>query len=61
LTHLLRARLSELPQRLRDFCQLRYEEGLSHREISERLGLCRGSVRWMEERSLRLLSEGANP
>jgi RNA polymerase sigma factor (sigma-70 family) len=49
LLHLLRARAAILPTPLRKFYALRYEEGRSEREIALRLGLCRGSVRWMDE------------
>jgi RNA polymerase sigma factor (sigma-70 family) len=58
LIHLLRIRISALPANLRTFCQLRFEEGLTYQEIADRLGLCRGSVRWMEARSLRILRLG---
>lgn len=48
LEHLLHACVSELPGRLREFYRLHYMEGLSEREIAARLGLCRGSVRWLD-------------
>lgn len=56
LRHLLRARVSSLPERLQLFFTLRYEEGLTCKEISDRLGLCRGSVRNMETRALQSLT-----
>jgi RNA polymerase sigma factor (sigma-70 family) len=48
LEHLLHARVAKLPNRLRDFYRLHYTEGLSEREIASHLGLCRGSVRWLD-------------
>lgn len=55
LLHLLHARAAVLPKRLHDFYLLRYEEGLSQREIAKRLGLCRGSVRCLDRRCLRMV------
>jgi DNA-directed RNA polymerase specialized sigma24 family protein len=55
LLHLLRARAARLPKKLHDFYVLRYEEGLSQREIAKRLGLCRGSVRCLDRRCLRIM------
>lgn len=55
LRHLLRARAALLPKRLHEFYLLRYEEGLSQREIAKRLGLCRGSVRYLDRRCLRMM------
>jgi RNA polymerase sigma factor (sigma-70 family) len=55
LSHLLRAWATLLPKRLHDFYVLRYEEGLSQREIAKRLGLCRGSVRCLNRRCLRMM------
>jgi DNA-directed RNA polymerase specialized sigma24 family protein len=55
LIHLLRARAALLPRRLHDFYLLRYEEGLSQREIAKRLGLCRGSVRCLDRRCFRMM------
>jgi RNA polymerase sigma factor (sigma-70 family) len=52
---LLRARAALLPGRLHDFYLLRYEEGLSQREIAARLGMCRGSVRCLDRRCLRMM------
>lgn len=61
LLHLLRARLSLLPPRLQVFCNLRYRLGLSSHEVSDRLGVSRASVRWLERKALRLLREGKSP
>jgi DNA-directed RNA polymerase specialized sigma24 family protein len=55
LVHLLHARATLLPKRLHDFYLLRYEEGLSQREIAKRLGMCRGSVRCLDRRCLRMV------
>lgn len=55
LLHLLRARADRLPERIRRFYYLRYREGLSQREIAARLGLCRSSVRWMDQQCLRMM------
>lgn len=55
LFHLLRARVALLPKRLREYYVLRYEEGLSQREIARRLGLCRGSIRCLDRRCLRMV------
>jgi RNA polymerase sigma factor (sigma-70 family) len=56
LLHLLRARVSHLPGDVRRFYRLRFLEGLSQREISSRLGLCRSSVRYLERRFLRIVT-----
>ncbi len=55
LRHLLHARAALLPGRLQDFYRLRYEEGLSQREIARRLGVCRGSVRSLDRQCLRMV------
>ena len=55
LEHLLHARVDLLPNRLRDFYRLRYELGLSEREIARRRGICRASVRWLDGRCKRAL------
>lgn len=55
---LLRACAARLPPRLREFFFLRYEKGLSEREIARRLGLCRNSVRWMDRRCLQIMKGG---
>jgi RNA polymerase sigma factor (sigma-70 family) len=48
LDHLLHVRVARLPASLRKFYDLHYQQGLSEREIAERLLLCRSSVRWLE-------------
>src|SRR5262245_4874922 len=55
LLHLLRAKAAIPPSALRRFYTLRYEEGRSEREIAACLGLCRGSIRWMDEKCRRSL------
>ena len=55
LYRLLRSRATRLPGLLRQFYALRYEQALSQREIAKRLGLCRGSVRCLDRRCLRLM------
>jgi RNA polymerase sigma factor (sigma-70 family) len=55
LLHLLRARVALLPKRLQEYYVLRYEAGLSQREIARQLGLCRGSIRWLDRRCLRMV------
>jgi RNA polymerase sigma factor (sigma-70 family) len=53
LLRLLRARAAVLPPRLKEFYFLRYRAGLSERQIADRLGLCRGSVRCLERRCVK--------
>jgi DNA-directed RNA polymerase specialized sigma24 family protein len=53
LMRLLRARAAMLPPRLKEFYFLRYRAGLSERQIADRLGLCRGSIRCLERRCVR--------
>jgi DNA-directed RNA polymerase specialized sigma24 family protein len=48
LGHLLHARVARFSPSLRRFYDLRYLQGLSEREIARSLGLCRGSVRWLD-------------
>ena len=55
LAHLLHARAALLPGLLHDFYLLRYEEGLSQREIAKRMGVSRGSVRCLDRRCLRMV------
>lgn len=52
---LLNSRAAHLPSPLRGFYVLHYVLGLSEREISLRLGICRASVRWMDRRCKALL------
>lgn len=63
MLHLLRAKAAILPSALRRFYTLRYEEGRSEREIAVRLGLCRSSIRWMDEKCRRSFHgpDGASP
>lgn len=56
LAHLLHARVARLPHSLHEFYDLRYLQGLSEREIARFLGLCRGSVRWLDRRCRRELA-----
>jgi RNA polymerase sigma factor (sigma-70 family) len=49
LEHLLHARITELSLRLRNFYNLHYQEGWSERELALRLGICRASVRWLDQ------------
>jgi RNA polymerase sigma factor (sigma-70 family) len=55
LYRLLRSRAARLPRSLKQYYSLRYEQSLSQREVAKRLGLCRGSVRCLDRRCLRLL------
>ncbi len=55
LMRLLRVKAARLPAGLAQFYRLRIQEGLTQREISKRLGLCRGSVRLMERRFVRMM------
>lgn len=52
---LLHSQTSRLPESLRGFYVLRYEEGMSQREIARALGLGRGSVRSLDRRCLCLM------
>ena len=56
LDHLLHARVDSLPERLRQFYDLHYAQGLSEREIARSLGVCRASVRWMDRCCRRLVA-----
>jgi RNA polymerase sigma factor (sigma-70 family) len=58
LNCLVRAQVAHLPKTLRLFCDLRYVEGLTEREIACRMGLCRASVRWLGLRCLKALRAG---
>ena len=55
LAHLLAARVTLLPSFLRRFFYLRYELGLSERDVARRLRLCRSSTRWLERRCRRAI------
>jgi RNA polymerase sigma factor (sigma-70 family) len=50
LHHLLSLRVAVLPRRMREFYELRYAQGMSEREIARAWGLCRASVRWLDQR-----------
>ncbi len=52
---LLHARVARLPARLQRFYGLRYLQGFSQREISAKQGICRASVRWLENECVRRL------
>ena len=52
------AQVAHLPKNLRAFCDLRYAEGMTEREIAGRMGLCRASVRWLGLRFLKALADG---
>jgi RNA polymerase sigma factor (sigma-70 family) len=56
LSLLARARASRLPESLRLFYRLRYEEGFTQREIAQQKRLTRGSVRGMEKQCLRWMT-----
>jgi RNA polymerase sigma factor (sigma-70 family) len=58
LSCLVRAQVALLPKNLRAFCDLRYAEGMTEREIAGRMGLCRASVRWLGVRFLKALADG---
>jgi DNA-directed RNA polymerase specialized sigma24 family protein len=61
LVHLVRARAASLCGSLREFYDLRYEQGLSERVIAERMQVSRSSVRWMEHRCLTAMGAAAEP
>lgn len=50
LDHLLHVQVAQLPAPLRKFYHLHYQQELSEWEIERRLGLCRASVRWLDQR-----------
>jgi RNA polymerase sigma factor (sigma-70 family) len=52
---LLAARVTLLPSSLRRFFHLRYELGLSEREVARLLRICRSSTRWLERRCRRAI------
>jgi DNA-directed RNA polymerase specialized sigma24 family protein len=58
LVNLLRARAASLSRSLREFYELRYEEGLSQRVVAKRMGLCRSSIRLLERRCLIAMGAG---
>ena len=60
LAHLFRARLCRLPQRVQHFCDLRFGQDLSQREIAREMHISRSSVRWIERRCRRELTGPAS-
>ena len=56
LASLVHARAARLPESLRRFYRLRYEEGFTQREIVQHKHLTRGSVRGMEKQCLRWMT-----
>ena len=60
LLHLLHAKAALLPPRLKAFYDLRYGEGLSQRDVAQRMGACRASVRWLERQCLRRIGRTAD-
>ena len=55
LGHLLHVSVAGLPERLRRFYALRYENGYTEREIAVSLGVCRATVRWLDRCCRRVL------
>jgi len=53
---LLHSRVARLPARLRRFYRLRYQQGLSQREIAAKQGICRASVRCLDNQCVRWLA-----
>ena len=58
---LLRAAVSELPEKYRKVIELRYYEDLAYEEISERLGLSLSNVKIQIMRAKQMLSELMQP
>ena len=58
---LLRAAVSELPERYRRVIELRYYEDLAYEEIAERLGLTLSNVKIQSMRAKNMLSELMQP
>ena len=58
---LLRAAVSELPEKYRKVIELRYYEDLAYEEISERLGLSLSNVKIQIMRAKQMLSELMKP
>ena len=57
LEHLLRAKAGTLPAELLEIFDLHYLQGFSEREIARRLGICRASVRWLDCKCRRFVTE----
>jgi RNA polymerase sigma factor (sigma-70 family) len=53
---LMHARVGTFPPRLRRFCELRFEQGYTQRELMNATNLTRGTVREIEKRCLRRLA-----
>jgi RNA polymerase sigma factor (sigma-70 family) len=53
---LLDVQVEALPDRLRRFYELHYNQGLSERETARTLGICRASVRWLDRQLRRLMA-----
>ena len=53
---LVHAHVRALPPSLRRFCELRFEEGYTQRELMESTNLTRGTVREIEKKCLRRLA-----
>ncbi|MDQ6893996.1 MAG: sigma-70 family RNA polymerase sigma factor [Acidobacteriota bacterium] len=58
---LVRAQVSLLPAEQREFYELRYRRGMTEREVAERLGICRASVRYRDRLVRRTLGESVAP
>lgn len=48
IVRLVRAQVSLLPERQRQFYELRYRRGMTEREVAKRLDVCRSSVRYLD-------------
>jgi RNA polymerase sigma factor (sigma-70 family) len=57
LEYLLHSRVAGLSEPLRDLYELHYAQGLTEREIAVVLEVSRGSVRWLDSRCRRALTE----
>jgi len=53
----IRAAIGQLPDRYRDVLTLHYQQGLSHEEISDVLGLSRGAMRVLLHRAVAKLRD----
>jgi RNA polymerase sigma factor (sigma-70 family) len=58
---LVHARADRLPDSLRRFFHLRFQEGYTQRELMQRVRLTRGSIRGLEKECLRRLSGRRTP
>jgi RNA polymerase sigma factor (sigma-70 family) len=57
LRQIVRSEIEKLQQDLRDTLLMSYEDGLSAREIGQRLQISEGTVRWRHSEGRRLLKE----